>query len=551
LWLVKFLKTFREVGIIMKNAILVGASGNIVSKFIGSNASEEKFFQQLGASIFLPTINALNPQSIRSDDKKILLQAQAEEMLEIMGSVFPPEIFPAMSHTFSRLTRLEGFGDQAFLYHRFLGKNTQIDAALLFALYPPSLECLAFNRWFSNYSSRDYKPIWLINKKITPEWFLKAPFGRVPDSEKAGMLKFLYGLLPADIAYRVQVDSLTRETLVSDFYWNGQNWFLATKPGKDLIDYQLSALIPLSEHHRRFALFKSELRSVMLLIFVFCGVVGWRLASGFVKPVRCFAETSERLMEGDFTARMRVSWSDEEFSQIAEKFNTIADDIENGRLLRKFVSDGALQTIVESEKLDLKKSLQTRRAVIMFMKYDGFGALTTNRSPAKALAELNRFFSCVCSSVKKAGGEVSKFIAEKAMTTFFVSDTDSPGERAASALDSAIAVIERLQRHKQIDDFCRVKVGIAFGHVRAGIIGVEAVRLEQTVIGDSVNLAARLCSHSGDYGVLVSGVTFEILKESGMSSKQMGAFRRLPSQEIKGKRQAVEVYSVDIAGYKN
>lgn len=211
--------------------------------------------------------------------------------------------------------------------------------------------------------------------------------------EKVGMFRFVYGLLPHEVAYRAKVDMMTRETHVSDFYWNGQTWYFATLPGQDLIDYQLSALIPLSEHHRRFALFKYELRSVMLLIFVFCGVIGWRLASGFIKPVRCFAEIAERLMEGDLTARMNENWADEEFSRIACKFNVIAGkDIENGRLLRKFVSDGALQTIVESKKLDLKKSLQTRRAVIMFVKLDGFWASTVGKNPAKALAELNRFF---------------------------------------------------------------------------------------------------------------------------------------------------------------
>lgn len=549
LWLVGFLRSFLEVGIVMKNALLVNSTGKIVTKFIGSNRSEEKFFQQLGASIFLPTLNALNPQSARNDDKKILLQAQAEEMLEIMGNVFPPEIFPAMAHTFSRLTRLEGFGDQAFLYHRFLGQKARIDAAFMVAFYSPSLECLAFNSWFSNFPGEDLKPIWLIKKKTTPEWFLRAPFGRVPASEKASTLKFVYGLLPNEIAYRVQVDSMTRETQVSEFYWNGQSWYFATQPGQDLIDYQLSALIPLSEHHRRFALFKSELRSAMLLIFMFCGVIGWRLASGFVKPVRCFAETAERLMEGDFTARMNEKWADEEFSQIAGKFNVIAEDIENGRLLRKFVSDGALQTIVESEKLDLKKSMLTRRALIMFVKLDGFWGSMAGKSPAKALSELNHFFSGVCSSVKKAGGEVSKFIAEKAMTTFFIAETDSPGTRATLALEAAIAVIERLQRHKLIDESCRVRVGIAYGHVRDGIIGVEAVRLEQTVIGDAVNLAARLCTHSGDFGILVCGATYEILKGSGLSSLQLAAFKQLPPQEIKGKKQVVEVYSVDIAGY--
>jgi len=544
-WLGHFLRGFQQLGVIMKNVLVVNSDGKITSRFVGSNKSEEKFFQQMGSSIFLPTINVLNPDSRRNDDQKILAQAQAEEVLDIMGSILSPEVFPAMANTFARLTRLEGFGDQAFLYHRFFGQLQQIEGALMVAMNPPSLECLAFNRWFKNFTSEDFKPVWLIKKKLTLDWFQKPPFGKITLGGKFGYLRFVYGLLPAEVAYFAKLSSLTHETSFTDFYWNGRNWLFASLPGRDLVDYQLSVLIPLSDHYRHFAMFKQKFRLFMLAIFVLCGIIGWRLAAGFIRPVICFAETSERLMEGDLTARMNEQWADEEFSLIAGKFNLVADDIENGRILRKFVSEGALQTIMESGGQDVKRTLQSRNAVIMFIILEGVWGLSSSKNPVAALAELNRFFSAVGASVRKSGGEVSKFIAEKAMTTFFIEDAALPGTKVAAALEAAVAIIERLQRHKLVDESCRVRAGIAMGRVRSGIIGTEAVRLEQTVIGDAVNLAARLCSQPGEDGILICGQSYAALNQTPKTVVSRFSFRQLPPQLIKGKKQTVDVFSVD------
>lgn len=544
-WLSGFLKSFLKVGVMMKNVLVVNANGDINSRFTGSNHSEEKFFQQMGASIFLPTINVMNPESARNDDRKVLAQAQAEEVLEIMGSIFPPEVFPAMSHTFARLTRLAGFGDQAFLYHRFFGNRNKVEGALMMAMFSPSLECLAFNRWFSSFSGDAVKPLWLINQKVTPDWFLKAPFGRVSSGGKFGYLRFVYDLLPAEVSYLVKISGMTREAMVTDFFWHGRNWLFATVPGRDLIDYQLSALIPLSDHYQHFVRFKQKLRFVMLTIFLLCGFVGWKLASGFVRPVMRFAETSECLMDGDLTARMNENWADEEFRLIASRFNLVADDIENGRILRKFVSEGALQTIIESEKLDVMGSIQTRNAVVMFIRLEGFWGSATRSNPAKTLADLNRFFSNVCTSVRVAGGEVSKFIAEKAMTTFFIEENQTSGSRVLAALEAAFTVVDRLRRHRLLGDSFRVRVGIAFGRVRAGIIGAESVRLEQTVIGDAVNLAARLCSQPGENDFLLCGKAREAIENCGIVPVRQIVFKKLPPQTIKGKKQAVEVFTAD------
>ncbi|HQB84584.1 MAG TPA: adenylate/guanylate cyclase domain-containing protein, partial [Candidatus Rifleibacterium sp.] len=302
-------------------------------------------------------------------------------------------------------------------------------------------------------------------------------------------MRFVYGLLPDKIALMATLSSYAAEPLILELDWEEQKWFFATFPGYDLIDYQLSALIPVSGDILNYRRFQSELRLSMVLIFILCGYIGWKMAAGFVVPVKCFAETAEKLIEGDLSARMSEGWADEEFCQIARGFNQVAADVETGRILRKFVSDGALQTITASEKIDRKGSLQSRAAVVMFLRASGITDAFKENAAAQMVAELNRFFSAVCSSVRQNGGEVSKFIAEKAMVTFFIDSDAGAGTKVLAAVRSALTVLERLRRHKFLNGSVKIRVGIATGMVRSGIIGSETTRLEQAVIGDVVNLA--------------------------------------------------------------
>jgi len=544
-WLGSFLDTFISNGVVMKNVLLVGDRGRMVSRFVGSNSSEEKFFQHLGASIFLPTIQAMNPTLGVGDEKDMLLKAQAEEVLAIMSSVLLPEIFPAMSHTYTHLTKLSGFGDQAFLYHRFLNDESAVDGALLVAVYPPSLECVAFNRWVSNFDQSSFRANWLIKKKNAPGWYLKAPFGRVASGGKFGTMRFVYGLLPDKIALMATLSSYAAEPLILELDWEEQKWFFATFPGYDLIDYQLSALIPVSGDILNYRRFQSELRLSMVLIFILCGYIGWKMAAGFVVPVKCFAETAEKLIEGDLSARMSEGWADEEFCQIARGFNQVAADVETGRILRKFVSDGALQTITASEKIDRKGSLQSRAAVVMFLRASGITDAFKENAAAQMVAELNRFFSAVCSSVRQNGGEVSKFIAEKAMVTFFIDSDAGAGTKVLAAVRSALTVLERLRRHKFLNGSVKIRVGIATGMVRSGIIGSETTRLEQAVIGDVVNLAARLCSLETGREIVFCSATRQALQ-----NVFAGGVVRLPDQVIKGKKQTVEVFALSPELYR-
>jgi adenylate cyclase len=159
--------------------------------------------------------------------------------------------------------------------------------------------------------------------------------------------------------------------------------------------------------------------------------------------------------------------------------------------------------------------------------------------PHDVIAMLNEHMTALTRIVHEHHGIVDKFVGDALMAIF-----GAPVENAADA-DNALRVacdmiraLERLnaRRAEAGQEAIDIGVGLATGEVLAGSVG-SIKRMEYTVIGDTVNLAARLESANKHYGtkVLVSGPTVEALRSPGV-------LRRLDLLQVKGKSRPTVVY---------
>jgi adenylate cyclase len=124
-------------------------------------------------------------------------------------------------------------------------------------------------------------------------------------------------------------------------------------------------------------------------------------------------------------------------------------------------------------------------AAVLFVDVIGSTELAATRPPDQVVKALNAFFSVVVDAVDRTGGFVNKFEGDGALCVF-----GAPIERDDAATCALLAA--RLL-HDRLDDVqgLSAAIGVSAGIVVAGNIGARE-RFEYTVIGDSVNEAARL-----------------------------------------------------------
>ena len=144
------------------------------------------------------------------------------------------------------------------------------------------------------------------------------------------------------------------------------------------------------------------------------------------------------------------------------------------------------------------------RSAIVFADMRGFTALSEGMTGEETVALLNRYFDCVVPSIEAAGGEVLKYIGDGVLAIFRAA-TDGTGA-CRNALTAAREIVERVAADRADSSMTfDIKVALHVGDVAYGNIGSGA-RLDFTVVGGSVNLAARLADLCGplDRRILVS-----------------------------------------------
>jgi class 3 adenylate cyclase len=527
-------------GVFSKNIFLVDGSGNIHSDLFGANKKEKRFFEEFFKAFYLPVISssAKNGQEKSKSGSQLLAGAQAEELVGIARSVLLPEEVSAMAMKTVSLDRLSGMEQQAFIFHKYLGKDKKAFLAIQAGIYMQSIERSCMLDWIEFFDQDKLSGmIWFITRKKAPSWLLRPPFWAANSSGVDGQLVFVADFLAPGLLFLNHQLTQSNVSMTTTIEIGSQEFLLASFAGQKMNEYQISALIPLQPHKKMLASFRMKLLWAMAIIFLISAIIGVRLARSFIEPVGIFAENALQVMTGNFKVRMPEKWEEQEFVSLATNFNQVVANLDSGKTLSKFVSDGALEVIRDSGRLE--KDCFAIDQVIMFVRLDQFWEKTENLSPEQAVYILNLFFAMVCREIKNAGGDVSKFIGEKVLAVFNADKSNSYELAAVCAL--------RIKREVELNpdkyQNCRVRIGLSLGKVLSGVIGGEDSLLEQTVIGDSVNLASRLCTIFSEHSILINRLMAQFLAE-GSSKVEL---ELLPEQEIKGKKTPVKIYS--LTGY--
>jgi adenylate cyclase len=133
---------------------------------------------------------------------------------------------------------------------------------------------------------------------------------------------------------------------------------------------------------------------------------------------------------------------------------------------------------------------EIRRVGVMFLDIRNFTAAARERSPAKVVERLNEAFAILVEIIDRNGGIVNKFLGDGFLAMFGVPIDDS--EAAAHAVAAAREMLKAMEANNAGHSWpLRIGIGIHVGELVTGTVGSPR-RKEYTVIGDTVNLAARL-----------------------------------------------------------
>ena len=182
-----------------------------------------------------------------------------------------------------------------------------------------------------------------------------------------------------------------------------------------------------------------------------------------------------------------------------------------------------------------------RSMTVLFSDVRGFTAMSEKASPEDVVNQLNEYFSRMVQVLFDHRGTLDKFVGDMVMGLFGAPLDDE--EHAEHAVQAALAMSRELDAlnaewQQQGRPTLDIGIGISTGEMVAGNIGSETI-MSYTVIGDTVNLGARLESLNKDYGtrIIISEATHAALK---------GRYDVHPLGEVvvKGKSRPVAIYEV-------
>lgn len=180
-----------------------------------------------------------------------------------------------------------------------------------------------------------------------------------------------------------------------------------------------------------------------------------------------------------------------------------------------------------------------RRVTVVFADVVAFTGFAESASPERAVAFLNELFTMLSEIVFRHGGMVDKFIGDAIMAVFRPADDGAPDDVAralAAAEDMHVFVESNLPRWREAYAFdVTLGIGVSSGEVLMGNLG-SAARMEYTVIGDAVNVAARLEALARPRQTLTT-------KDVALACPEL-TFTSLGEHALRGRAKPVEVFEV-------
>ena len=305
------------------------------------------------------------------------------------------------------------------------------------------------------------------------------------------------------------------------------------------VDFQVD------EYFARLAPIRGVIVGASLLGGVAALALGLVVARRVTGPVTALTGGVLRVAGGDLSETLPVRSADE-VGQLTRAFNQMLDGLRQRDFIRdtfgRYVSPEIARTVLESPG-GLRLGGETRELTVLMSDLRGYTSLAGQSDPTVVVQVLNGYLGRMAEIVIEHGGTIDEFIGD-AIFAVFGAPLDHPdhAERAAAcAIAMQLAMADVNARNAE-RGWPRLEMGIGLntGEAVVGNIGSEK-RTKYGVVGNTVNLAARVegCTVGGQ--VLASGSTYERIRDLAEVGPAIPV-------ELKGVREPLYVYELRAIG---
>ncbi len=224
---------------------------------------------------------------------------------------------------------------------------------------------------------------------------------------------------------------------------------------------------------------------------------------------------------------------------LAESYEQLKQEEQLRSHLSRYIGNDLVEHIMNSNN-DVLLENQRKSLTVMFADIRSFTAISEKMEPGEVVTMLNEYFSEMVEIVFDYNGMLDKFVGDQLMAVFGHMSTESQGAQdavlAALKMQRAVKKLMRRRTERDLPTF-RIGIGINTGNTIIGNVGSEN-RMDYTVIGDTVNAAARLEEQAGPGEIVIGEGTY-----THMDGELQVKNRR--ALQVKNRMQPVVCYTLE------
>jgi len=312
---------------------------------------------------------------------------------------------------------------------------------------------------------------------------------------------------------------------------NGENFLCAYSPASGGSNAVYVIAVSTDRELAAYQTIENVILGVGILALILAVVGAFFIAQGITSPIRRLLKGTEQIREGNYDFELPVG-SKDEIGRLARSFNEMVLGLKERFLMSKFISSSTVR-MIQKDGGRIHLGGERRNVTVFFSDIRGFTALSERVEPEAVIELLNTYLSKQAKIVTKHNGVVDKYVGDELVAIF-------DGEFMVD--DAVLCAMEIQKELKEIptrfDEEIRVGIGINTGMAIVGNVGSDE-RMDHTVLGNNMNLGARLCSIAQAGEIIISESSWRLLTSKEVRTRPLDAIT------VKGISRPVLTYRVE------